>query len=278
MHHLSDATRFKVLKVLGGISPEQASTWIDDVRQDPAYRYLAPCHYANIEPDSAYTPAVARGIITDLKKAYGARYQPAAVSHIIASLKMAYGVRYQPTPGGDIITALNRAYGELQRMDTLSPERLRFDVLVLFHLCGDLTQPLHVGYGSDKGGNDYQVQYNGKGTDLHHIWDSEIIASQGITMSSLAADNEFSKPADKEFMLKRPVSFMDQLEQSLSILPLVYRIGNRNLSQVYMTRGAENVRYQLILGGNLLASCLDHIFSQVKSIPVVIESAGTKGR
>lgn len=70
-------------------------------------------------------------------------------------------------------------------MDTLSPERLRFDVLVLFHLCNDIMQPLDAGYGSDKGGNDYQVQYNGKGTNLHHLWDADIIETQGITSESM---------------------------------------------------------------------------------------------
>ncbi len=113
MHHLSDATRKKVLQVLGTMTPEQASTWMDDVRSEQAYKYTAPWHYTNVEPDA----------------------------------------NYQPAADGDIITALNTAYAELQHRDTLSPERLRFDVLILFHLCGDLTQPLHVGYGSDRGGN-----------------------------------------------------------------------------------------------------------------------------
>ena len=43
------------------------------------------------------------------------------------------------------------------------------------HLVGDVHQPLHAEDNHDKGGNQVQVQFFGKGTNLHSIWDGRII-------------------------------------------------------------------------------------------------------
>ena len=46
----------------------------------------------------------------------------------------------------------------------LSPDQQKKNLFILFHLVGDIHQPLHVGYSSDKGGNEVQVQFNGHST------------------------------------------------------------------------------------------------------------------
>jgi nuclease S1 len=45
----------------------------------------------------------------------------------------------------------------------------------LIHFIADLHQPLHVGDNKDQGGNLLQVRFYGIGTNLHRVWDSEII-------------------------------------------------------------------------------------------------------
>jgi len=50
-------------------------------------------------------------------------------------------------------------------------QALRF----LVHLVEDLHMPLHVGDRSDRGGNDLQLQFFGKGTNLHRLWDDGIL-------------------------------------------------------------------------------------------------------
>ena len=234
MRQLSNATRQKVLQVLGTMTPAEAGNWMDEVRNDPAYDYMKPWHYTNIEP----------------------------------------GQTYQSATGGDIITALNKAYGELQHLDTLSPERLRLDVLVLFHLCGDLTQPLHVGYGSDKGGNDYQVQYNGKGTNLHHIWDTDIIESQGITMASMGDSTTKLAAEYIDGLRSEKIDFMKQLQQSRNLLPVVYSLKGHVIDDNYMRMQFVIVHRQLFYGGFLLAACLEQLFSKAKNIPTVSKATG----
>ncbi len=47
----------------------------------------------------------------------------------------------------------------------------------LVHFVGDVHQPLHAGYAHDKGGNTFQVRFDGRGTNLHAVWDSGLIRS-----------------------------------------------------------------------------------------------------
>jgi len=48
-------------------------------------------------------------------------------------------------------------------------------LLFLVHFVSDIHQPLHVGDNGDRGGNDTQVQFFNEGTNLHRLWDSDLI-------------------------------------------------------------------------------------------------------
>ncbi len=58
---------------------------------------------------------------------------------------------------------------------------------------GDLHQPLHMGYGNDKGGNKMQINYNFRGTNLHSLWDSGIIEYKKIILPDCLKANTYSK-------------------------------------------------------------------------------------
>ncbi|XP_012467688.1 endonuclease 2 isoform X3 [Gossypium raimondii] len=48
-------------------------------------------------------------------------------------------------------------------------------LLFLVHFMGDIHQPLHVGFASDKGGNTIDVHWYKTKQVLHHVWDTNII-------------------------------------------------------------------------------------------------------
>ncbi|XP_010916398.1 endonuclease 2 [Elaeis guineensis] len=56
-----------------------------------------------------------------------------------------------------------------------SPYNLTEALLFLSHFMGDIHQPLHVGFASDKGGNTIDVHWYRTKTVLHHVWDDNII-------------------------------------------------------------------------------------------------------
>ncbi len=52
-------------------------------------------------------------------------------------------------------------------------EERRIALRFLIHLVEDLHMPLHVGDNHDRGGNDTQVQFFDKGTNMHQLWGKE---------------------------------------------------------------------------------------------------------
>jgi hypothetical protein len=65
------------------------------------------------------------------------------------------------------------------------------------HLVGDIHQPLHAGHAEDKGGNTYQVQAFGRGTNLHALWDTTLVQLLEPDATQLAAllAQRIAKPA-----------------------------------------------------------------------------------
>jgi len=58
----------------------------------------------------------------------------------------------------------------------------------LVHLVGDIHQPLHAGAGNDRGGNLFQLRTWGKGSNLHALWDSELIRRRPGGLAQLRGD------------------------------------------------------------------------------------------
>jgi hypothetical protein len=139
---LAPHTRDAVRDILEGQSMADASVWADNIKN---YRHDAdPLHYVNI-PIRATT------------------YIPS---------------RYCPN-GRCIITAIE--HDRQMLADPASSRDARAEALrFLIHFMGDLHQPLHDGDNGDRGGNQRQVIFLGHPTDLHKVWDGELIDSSGM--------------------------------------------------------------------------------------------------
>lgn len=118
--------------------------------------------------------------LRDLRSAR-ALWRSTASSHFVNfSLS---GCRYNAASdcagGRCIIAAIERNERMLRdrsRTDAERAQALRF----LVHFIADVHQPLHAGYRKDKGGIGYQIRMNGRGTNLHALWDSPVLASRHI--------------------------------------------------------------------------------------------------
>jgi hypothetical protein len=67
-------------------------------------------------------------------------------------------------------------------------EERRVALRFVIHLVGDLHQPLHVGDDGDRGGNDTQVRFFTRGSNMHRVWDSGIIDRAGRAEHAWLAD------------------------------------------------------------------------------------------
>lgn len=146
--HLNPKAQAAVQDLLGGESMASVSTWMDLIRAQPKYRYTNTWHWVTI-PD-------------------GMRYADS-----------------EKKPEGDVTEATERMVAIL-KSDTASRENKEFALRLLIHMVGDLHQPLHVGNGLDKGGNDLQVRWGKRGSNLHQVWDSGIIDVMGKSREELS--------------------------------------------------------------------------------------------
>lgn len=122
---------------------------------------------------------------------------------------------------------------------------------------GDLHQPLHVGYGSDKGGNTMQINYNGKGTNLHSFWDSGIIESKGITLQDCLNSNKFSK---KEVYKLQQINVINWSIESRTLLHQIYNTSGNKISDEYLNKNAAPIENQILKAGIRLATVLQEVF------------------
>jgi hypothetical protein len=83
--------------------------------------------------------------------------------------------------------------GEMQTIlagETATAADRRQALRFLVHLMEDLHQPLHVGDRGDRGGNDLQVRFFDRGTNLHRVWDEGLIERHSTDEDAWLAELE----------------------------------------------------------------------------------------
>jgi hypothetical protein len=69
----------------------------------------------------------------------------------------------------------------------------------LIHLVADVHQPLHAEDNQDRGGNAVHVSERGTRTNLHHVWDTEVVAALGNNVDAIATALERdTTPAERK--------------------------------------------------------------------------------
>ena len=94
----------------------------------------------------------------------------------------------EKNPKGDLVTGINKCIQVLKDENSAEEDKV-FYLKMLVHFVGDLHQPLHIGQKEDKGGNTIQVQWFGKGTNLHTVWDSKMIEEWNMSYLELAKNS-----------------------------------------------------------------------------------------
>ena len=77
----------------------------------------------------------------------------------------------------DAYTKLNMLIDGLKKKN-LSKENKLLYLRMLIHIVEDVHQPMHAAHADDKGGNDFKVNWFNNPTNLHSVWDSQLIEFQ----------------------------------------------------------------------------------------------------
>ena len=168
------------------------ATWADDIQDDPAQQPLWKAtrrqHYVNFRDRAcAYRPP---------RECRDGRCVVGGLQHYTAVLA-------------------DRGRSPAERL-----QALKFVV----HFVGDVHQPLHAGYRPDRGGNTYQVRFEGKGSNLHRVWDSGMLRTRGLDWRDYARQLEARGPVAPP--LADPAPFVAWAEESCRLSRDIYPDGH----------------------------------------------------
>ena len=223
--YLTDETRKKIIDLLPDESLAEVSTYADEMRSNPEefwQKTANPYHYATVEHGHEY----------DIKKA--------------------------PVQG-DIITAIKK-YSSILIDDKSSIKEKRLALKLIVHFIGDLHQPLHVGNGTDRGGNDFDVVFFGKKTNLHRVWDSQLIDNQKLSYTEWT-DWLTKKISAEEVKQWQSSELLVWLKESQTMRDEIYPKSNK-ISWNYQYQNLPKVKQRLSQAGVRIASYLNSLFDE----------------
>ena len=169
------------------------------------------------------------------------------------------GATQMPTEE-NVLSILLQTLKELDNKQTLSKDEIKTKILYLFHLIGDLHQPLHVGYASDRGGNDIKLTFVNKGdSNLHSVWDSGMIESTNLLLVDILKSNTYTP---EQLANVKKIDVVAWTAQSRGYLKNVYKINDTKINEFYVNENIKIVKSQLLNAGIRLASVLEKYFGK----------------
>jgi hypothetical protein len=165
------------------------------------------------------------------------------------------GGKIDPFQKGNIYTELNTVITELEKGS--NPTDLKLNLMILIHLVGDAHQPLHDGYGNDKGGNSINVSFFGKQTNLHSVWDGAIINKEHITTQTILSN--YSKLSAAQIAGIKTENVANWINESRIYLPQIYSFSNSTLDESYVQKATPIIEEQILKAGIRLSGILEKV-------------------
>lgn len=220
--HLSRKAKRAIENILGGEGLAFVSTYGDEIKSDKKYDKYYTQHYVNFE--------------------FGQTYEES-----------------EKEERGDLVMGIENCIKILKDPNSSDEDKV-FYLKFLVHLIGDLHQPLHVGRAEDKGGNDIKVLWHYKKSNLHRVWDSDIIESWNMSYKELTENAK--KLSKEQVKFIQQGSLLDWTYESQELAKKVYASAKLDdkLGYRYSYEFFPIVRDQLQKGGIRLAKVLNDIF------------------
>lgn len=226
-NHLTPAAKTAVTALLGTESLADVSIWADQLRMKEEFKYTTPWHYINL---------------------------PLGLNHA--------GFKTRVMGMKDNVYSAMLAQEQILTDKNSSREKKAEALKFIVHFVGDLHQPMHISRAEDQGGNTIQLNYDGKGTNLHSLWDTNLIAHQGLTYQELAAQLDSVPPKAAHRWNRQPL--INWLWESYQISSKLYaevdQMKDRKLNDNYYADHLPVVEIRLQQAGLRLAGLLNELF------------------
>ena len=179
------------------------------------------------------------------------------------------------SPKGDcVVAAINRFVAALRDGRVTGPERVQA-LMFLVHFVGDVHQPLHASEGRtgtgapDRGGNLIAVDFYGHETNLHRVWDGELLSHSGETQGQLVAElSALAKTFPVETFTRTSAALwandahQEARAHTYRDLPSTFATVEPTLGDGYEVAELPTVKRQLALAGYHLALVLNAAFAK----------------
>jgi hypothetical protein len=226
-NHLTPAAKAGIRNLIGDTAIADIASWADQARSTPAYKYTGPWHYLEFTLGMNYQDFKAHVNTLDSNNVYG------------AILKCERDIK--------------------SPMTTTAQKAIALKFLV--HFIGDCHQPMHLSKASDRGGNDLQIQFNGKGSNLHSLWDSGLINKEGKTFDQMAKDYDIATPSQiKQWQSDSPMKWVFESYQIASKIYDDMDRNGRKPDDVYYQANITVVQQRIEMAGIRLAGTLNELF------------------
>lgn len=226
--YLTPKAKLALKQILGDESLAMASNYADLIRSDDKYRETESWHYMDVDK---------------------AMSLPEMKAYLDADTDV------------DAYTKIKFLLAELKKKDLPAATRA-FDLKFLIHLVEDVHQPMHTAHKEDKGGNDIKVNWFGKTTSLHTIWDSELINFQQLSYTEYVADINHTTAAQRAAWQAAPISTWFYESNQLADKIYSSTKAGDNLSYKYNYLFIDSLNQQLLKGGVRLAGVLNELFGK----------------
>jgi len=238
--HLTSNTAYVVSAYLKGETMSEVATWADENRTNTT----APWHFLNL---------------------------PLGLSH-------EQFVKAVSESDNNVYTAILKAEATLKDKN-VGPDQKNEALKNLIHFVGDAHQPMHISRKEDKGGNTIQLQFDGKGTNLHALWDSKLIDHEGLSETDIAKNYDTATPAQiRQWQSDSPIEWIWESYQISSELYAQVKPGE-NIDDAYYQKYIPVIRKRIDQAGIRLAGELNRLFSneQLSAVNVSVASSVVSG-
>lgn len=234
---LTPKTRQAVNNILSGRRLVDIATWPDAIRQSPEWKHTKTYHFTQMPDRGSYVQFVRDEPLEELAK-------------------------------GDVVRAILAAETILRARDSSKADRANA-LAFITHFIGDLHQPLHTGRREDRGGNDIQVHWFSRVSNLHQVWDSLIIDQKYGDMFNGSAEADYSLLYARQLMSSSTGhstigGLEDWVMESVSYRPQAYKGPIRDPERL-TANSWEATDHLVRSAGERLAAMLNSIFDPATS-------------
>jgi|TARA_Y100000992_G_scaffold42410_1_gene24094 hypothetical protein len=217
--YLTKNAKTQIKKLMGHHDLSRMSNWADEIKSDPSWKIANDWHWCTI-PD-------------------GELYE-------------------KDKHSGKAVEKVNDFISVLKNKKSKKEDR-QIALKFLIHLIGDLHQPMHVGNGIDRGGNDIKLKWFNAPTNLHRIWDSDLINLQELSYSEYSDYLMLNENRGK-IRKWQGDDVLIYIHESRDMRTQCYDFSGENLKWEYFYKHKELLEKRLLQGGVRLSGELNRIF------------------